>query len=217
MFPSRGGVAFALAKVGVVIIAILLATTFTANAQTDTYRDVVYLKNGSIIRGTITEIIPDKTIKIESAGNVFVYKMEEVSEIKKEKNANSDSIPTSEKPKSFLSGNFNLVLFYPGIGMSYENMVSDKFSIGAEIGTDVFILPYYKFRTRVYPTGKTFYAELDIGMIAIVVPAISPYIGWKIDVGKPNDWYLDIRLGGDLSLYTGYFLPKISFGFTHGL
>ena len=52
-----------------------------------TYRDVVYLKNGSIIKGTIIEQIPDESLKIETAdGSVFVYSMKDVKKIKGKKN-----------------------------------------------------------------------------------------------------------------------------------
>lgn len=48
-------------------------------------RDVVYLKNGDIIKGMIIEMIPDKTIKIETSdGDVFTYNMSEVKKITKE-------------------------------------------------------------------------------------------------------------------------------------
>jgi hypothetical protein len=44
--------------------------------------DVVYLKDGSIIHGAITEEVPGKTIKIETKdGNVFVYKMKAIDKI----------------------------------------------------------------------------------------------------------------------------------------
>jgi len=40
-------------------------------------QDIVYLKNGSVIRGTILEMIPGVTIKIVTADrSVFIYKME---------------------------------------------------------------------------------------------------------------------------------------------
>jgi hypothetical protein len=49
------------------------------------YVDVVYLKNGSVIRGLIMEQIPNETLKIQTAdGSLFVYKMEEVVKITKE-------------------------------------------------------------------------------------------------------------------------------------
>lgn len=47
--------------------------------------DVVYLKNGSVIRGIIIEQVPNKTIKLETADkNIFVFQMDEVEKITKE-------------------------------------------------------------------------------------------------------------------------------------
>jgi hypothetical protein len=44
--------------------------------------DVVYLKDGSVIHGTITEETPGKKIKIETKdGNVFVYRMGQIDKI----------------------------------------------------------------------------------------------------------------------------------------
>ncbi|MEI7501123.1 MAG: hypothetical protein WCK84_11835 [Bacteroidota bacterium] len=46
---------------------------------------MVYLKNGSIIRGTIIEQIPNESVRIETADkSVFVYRMNEISKIAKE-------------------------------------------------------------------------------------------------------------------------------------
>ena len=42
------------------------------------YEDVIYLKNGSVIRGMITEQKPNEYIKIKSGQNIFVYKVEEI-------------------------------------------------------------------------------------------------------------------------------------------
>lgn len=48
--------------------------------------DHVYLKNGSIIKGTVVEMVPNVQIKIETRdGSIFVYKMEEVEKMTKEK------------------------------------------------------------------------------------------------------------------------------------
>ena len=49
------------------------------------YVDVVYIKNGSIIRGVIIEQIPNVQIKIQTKdGSVFVYKMDEIEKMTKE-------------------------------------------------------------------------------------------------------------------------------------
>jgi hypothetical protein len=48
-------------------------------------QEVVYLKNGGIVRGIIIEQIPNEQLKIQTRdGNVFVYKMTEVEKITKE-------------------------------------------------------------------------------------------------------------------------------------
>lgn len=47
--------------------------------------DVVYLKDGSIIRGQIIEQIPNVSVKIQTKdGSLFVYKMEKILKITKE-------------------------------------------------------------------------------------------------------------------------------------
>ena len=46
--------------------------------------DVVYLKNGSVIRGTVVELVPGSTVKIRTSdGSVFVYEMDDVERIGK--------------------------------------------------------------------------------------------------------------------------------------
>ena len=47
--------------------------------------DVVHLKNGSIIKGTITEQVPNGQLKIETRdGSLFVFKSEEIDYVIKE-------------------------------------------------------------------------------------------------------------------------------------
>jgi len=68
------------------IAAVLFCILFTSMALSQQeYEEVVYLKNGSIIKGTIIEQVPDVSIKIQTKdGNIFVYKMEEIDRITKE-------------------------------------------------------------------------------------------------------------------------------------
>lgn len=68
------------------ILTLVLFTLFTlvVFAQSK-LQDVVYLKNGSIIRGIIIEQVPNKSIKIETADkSVFVYQLEEIEKLVKE-------------------------------------------------------------------------------------------------------------------------------------
>lgn len=79
---------------------VIAATVFSQN-----YQDVVYLKNGSVIKGTIMEQVPDKTIKIKSGENLFVYQMDEIEKITKEEEE-------SKSKKSLLTGKSELIKGY---------------------------------------------------------------------------------------------------------
>lgn len=88
-------------------ILIFLMISYLTSAQVNR-RDIVYLKNGSIIKGDILEVVPNETIKIKTSdGSIFVFKMEEVErtgkdepvakEISKEQ---ADVTKTKERAKS---------------------------------------------------------------------------------------------------------------------
>jgi hypothetical protein len=73
----------------------MFCITINVCAQTN-YQDVVYLTNGSIIRGIIIEQVPNKAIKIETSdGSVFVFVMEDVEKITKEKIQTQEQVQTN--------------------------------------------------------------------------------------------------------------------------
>ena len=63
------------------IISILLTLSFLFSQE---YEDVIYLKNGSIIYGTIIEHVPGDYYKIKSERNIFVFKIDEIEKFSKE-------------------------------------------------------------------------------------------------------------------------------------
>lgn len=70
------------------LIVLLLCSTSMFGQST---RDVVTLKNGSVIRGEIVEQIPGESLKIRTRdGSVFVYKIDEVERINKEEATRTD-------------------------------------------------------------------------------------------------------------------------------
>ena len=69
---------------------LFIISVFTLSAQN--YQEVVYLKNGSVIRGTIVEQQPNVLLKVKTAdGSIFVYPMNEVEKITKEEAINRES------------------------------------------------------------------------------------------------------------------------------
>ena len=70
-----------LSRLGFCIVSWLLTTLIylSATAVCQQMEDVVYLKNGSIIRGLIVEHVPDAHIKIQTReGNLLVYGIGEI-------------------------------------------------------------------------------------------------------------------------------------------
>lgn len=70
------------------ILLILIVATIVSNASAQSIeQDVVYLKNGSIVRGTLKEHIIGKELRIETVdGNLWVFQESEVLKITKENN-----------------------------------------------------------------------------------------------------------------------------------
>jgi len=78
------------------IAFVLFFISFCAFSQSD-YQDVIYLKDGSIIRGIIIEQVPNKTVKLKtSAVNIFVYKIEDIEKMTKEENQNVKTTNTTK-------------------------------------------------------------------------------------------------------------------------
>lgn len=68
------------------LVALLFCLISSLAFAQNFYQDVVYLKDGSIIRGIIIEQVPNKSIKIETENrNIFVYQIDDVERLVKEK------------------------------------------------------------------------------------------------------------------------------------
>lgn len=119
---------------------LLLFSLFSAIAfaQQNNFQDVVYLKDGSIIRGMIIEQVPNKSIKIETADkSVFVYQMDVIEKITKEEIKSEIKAPLNfpklkytfghkinpigGKKSPWLAGGLSLLI--PGIGQFYNGDV----------------------------------------------------------------------------------------------
>lgn len=117
-------------------LAIMFFIVGNLSAQNN-MTDVVYCKNGAVIRGTIIEQIPGVSLKIQTSdGSVFVYKMEEVEKMTKE------AIPNQQintESQSEISGENMCVkarqdanLYYQGAG-SYRGGIWATTLIGSPL------------------------------------------------------------------------------------
>ena len=104
-----------------IISAILILICFIPNlfAQQQ-MKDVVYLTNGSIVKGIIAEQVPNEYLKIITAdGSIFVFNMEDILKITKEPYA--DSRIENKKSPVFA---FVLSFLLTGLGQYYNGDVA---------------------------------------------------------------------------------------------
>lgn len=109
--------------------------------------ETVYLKNGSIIKGKVVEMIPDKQIKVKTTdGSLFVYTMDEIEKITKEEKRHSsfktftdDAYETSGfkgiVELGYVAGNFSA----PEFSLSVGYQINPYFSIGPGAGIQYLI------------------------------------------------------------------------------
>jgi hypothetical protein len=97
-------------------LIVLISLSLKLHSQN--MQDVVYLKNGSIIRGIIIEQVPNQSIKIETKDkSVFVFKTEEVDKIEKEELPDVQN-RVSETPTKIPNVNVNDYGSHFSIGIS---------------------------------------------------------------------------------------------------
>ena len=222
-------------KTAVFIIVCISFLFLSQAANAQSVRDVLYLKNGSIIKGFITEITPEKNVKIETMdGSLFVYSMEDVEKMAKESfydyQASTETPPQQqiryagykEPGLSFL---FSLLL--PGGGQFYNGQTGRGVgylcgSYGAYLVGGIFIATsestdYYGYSYTSNAGMATIGAVLVIGgVITHIVSMIDAPVSAK-RINRANGYALRLNVAPDIILQDNYlkntnFSNSVSYG-----
>ena len=106
-----------------ILLMCLTAFVMISPAFAQHNEDVVHLKNGGLIRGTIIEQIPGESLKIQTRdGSVFVYAMDEVAKISKEPVMKMQGHIGAKKKNPWLA--FGLSALITGGGQFYNGQYS---------------------------------------------------------------------------------------------
>ncbi|WP_066627903.1 hypothetical protein [Labilibacter marinus] len=158
------------------IFALIAHVSFGQNK----YQEVVYLKDGSIIRGIIIEQVPNKSLKIETVGkNVFAYEMNEIEKITKEpirgkRTAQDGSIKRSGY-KGIVEAGYQIGVGDNGVDRMKLDFINSYqfnpyFSLGVGTGlryyfdSDATIIPLYAdFRANIMDRDIAPYVSLGVG------------------------------------------------------
>jgi len=156
-------------------ILIFIGFLFTTSILCQETKDVVYLKNGSVIKGEITEMIPNEHIKIKTAdGSLFVYSFSEIEKTGKETVENSPFKQVSTDAKGgyysdyFIKSSLGVAIGGGGIvGLTYRYFPTEQ--IGVEGG--IFYRPglyedYYGYiqtsSSVMFAFGPVFYLKTSM-------------------------------------------------------
>lgn len=145
------------------------------NAQS--YTEVVYLKNGSVIKGTIIEQVPNVSLKIKTNdGSLIICKMEDVNKITKEEtysNNYRNNTSSRKLARQTLRG-------YKGfVDMGYVVDLSDNNANKLEISTS----HGYQFNNYFYVGGGVavdYYTDADLISAPVFVDFRANFINKKV-------------------------------------
>lgn len=202
------------------LVISLLALVISTMAFATMAQDIVYLKNGSVIKGSVIEMIPNQSIKVQTAdGSLFVYQMNEVDRI--ERDAKKQNNQVEEVTDDYLERGFRGLIdlgAHFGFGDAEDSyQVSAAFTGGYQINRMLFV------GAGIAPTLNLFdneyYDEIETTFLLPIYSAIrldfinkkvTPFIDGRIGYYLNTD---DMDLNG-LYAYAGagVRLKKISLG-----
>jgi hypothetical protein len=188
------------------ILPLLLLLCVTAYSQKGS--DIVYLKNGSKIKGTIIEQVPNVSLKIQSGENVFVYQMDEVEKIAKEQ----------LQSKNNLAEPVELKTNYPNKGyrgFGEINIGTGKDDSDTEFNQIGFLSAHgYQMNSKLFVGGGAgFYDYYNDNDDVIMIPLFANVRFDFVESGISP--FLDVRLGYSVGDNEGvYFTPSFGVRFS---
>lgn len=127
----------------ILFLAFVILINSWAYAQS-VLQDVVYLKNGSVVRGIIIEQVPNRSIKIETNDkSIFVFQIEEIEKITKEQSKTQsqymDNSLAIENNKSEQKNAYKYGVGFTGSALLPMSNMSDVYDLSNGFGAKIFI------------------------------------------------------------------------------
>lgn len=167
------------------------------NQRTSQFTEVVYLKNGSIIKGIIIEQIPNVSLKIKTTdGNIFSYAISEVERITKEEIQKTREY--DGRTKKTLKGYKGF--FETGYIFDVNDDNANKFEVSTSHG--------YQFNNYLFVgggIGLNYYTDMEKYSVPVFANLKANFINKKVtpfadvkagfSVGGVGGFYTSIGLG----------------------
>lgn len=203
----------------IIVFALIIGLFLSVSANE--LQEVLYLKNGSIIKGTIIEQVPEETVKIQTYdGSLFVYPMSDVLKITKEKNnrvedVNDKKIKSGPKLIADFGGVFLDDYGRIEVSATYGYQFNSYLYLGGGLGlgyefTNDLVLPLF-VELRYTPLKKkiTPYIDVKYGVDAISgYSFFTPMIGCRVGMSENKG----LNLGVGFEFYSGITM-RVGFDF----
>lgn len=192
-----------------------IATSVAQNVQ-----EVVYLKNGSVVRGVVIEQVPGVSLKVQTSdGSIFAYQMSEVVKITKEsanyRNGNSMRLNNNSGNETGYKGFIDLG-YTIGVGDWGIDRLELSTSHGCQFNPYLYIgagiAANYYFDAEV--VGLPIFAHVRGN---ILNNSISPYVDFRIGYSPLEDvqgFYMAPSVGCKIYSFNvslGYVMQKASY------
>lgn len=226
-------------KTLILIFSLFIGGISICYAQNKQLEEVVYLKNGNSIRGTVIEHVPGESLKIQTNdGSIFIYQISEVEKITKEpvqhKNNFASTINNGSGAKTGYKGFVDLG-YTIGTGdfgvdrielnTSHGYQFNPYLYVGAGLGINYYSDPelvgmpiFANIRANVLDNKIAPFVDLKIGYTGIDVIGfyLATSVGCRIGLGKRTA--INVGLGYTLqkledSANCGGFALKAGFEF----
>lgn len=202
------------------IAAVLTLGATVAFAQEGTPIDVVYLKNGSVVRGLLMEYTKGKEVKIKTVdGSVFVFTAAEVERVAKEfvKEGENGAVAAGDGKSNGYSRQRGFRAFFEA-------------SIGGAPGLMVASTPALALGFQVSPllflgggAAVSHYCVFVDSVDNIYHFGVPIFLDIRFDLGRKHSFFMDTRIGGTALFSKGdtggfffAFTPGARFAFPDG-
>lgn len=128
------------------IFLLIISLFLTLYGSSQTERGQVHLKNGSVLKGRIHHLEGEEKIRLETAGNIWMFRTEEIDSIVSRKSRSAELNSNMSNSKIFYrlelgvlagnSDNNNSAPFSANASMNYS--IKPAFSVGVGVGIDFF-------------------------------------------------------------------------------
>ena len=211
-----------------VLLMLLLFVGSVAASLAQQMREIVYLKNGSVVRGIVIEQVPGVSLKIQTSdGSIFAYQMSDVEKITKEMVGNNRN--SFNNNSSFSNNGGFLINDQSGSQQGYKGFLDFGYTVGVgdfeEDRIEFSTSHGYQFNPHFYAgigVGLSYFTDAEVLGVPIFAhiranlldKAISPYVDFRIGYSPTEDvkgFYMAPSIGCKINSFNislGYVMQK---------